>query len=213
MASKEEELLALLQKQAPAPMQASTRLPDLSPEMLMSPAAIAEMRAAMGTQTHFPTHTTLSAPVPNLEAEPDPSLETLFMEGLVGDQVLAEQDSFFQNFSFEPDESSGVPNEAARFQIGRESPPASYFDHTSVREAYQRPTDGTVVGQRGRDGRWTASAAPRSVPRHEAVTRFASPPSQPIAPRPAPQPAPAPAKTYVPSAFERIAKGLGPIRD
>lgn len=116
-------------------------------------------------------------------SEPGPSLESIFMESAareVGmDQVaalayaLASVDTF--NIDYDLDDNTevgrGFPNEAVRFQVGRESPPHRPFS------AQNQSQDGVVVSQRGAGGRFETTSQRRSyeplgpaMPRYEART-------------------------------------------
>lgn len=96
-------------------------------------------------------------------------------------------------------EGRTAPNESARWQVGRQSPPASNFQATRV----SGPSDGVVVSSRGGDGSWQrAASSQRPEPR-----------PAPAAPRPAsaPQrPAQSPGRPYTgprPTVYDRIMRG------
>lgn len=98
-------------------------------------------------------------------------------------------------------EGRTAPNETARFQIGRQTPPRAPF---SGRMA-SGPSDGVVVSSRGQGGSWQAqqgqaptAPAPRPVNVPINVAR----------PRPAPsRPVPPPASAHKVSRLERISRG------
>lgn len=170
------------------------------------------------------------APNANGDAFPDISVEDLssmFMtgearaqrdlRGLAGyaefDAIPAE-DPFQVEFSSEI-EGSTQPNEAVRFQIGRESPPpVTMMNRRAV------STDGRVVSTRGEDGRFrplqsVGEAIADAYNAREAMADLRQAQSTPLSPRPVTPRRQAPEGTsglplaseqcYRPSALERVA--------
>jgi hypothetical protein len=132
----------------------------------------------------------------------------------VPDIDVTAEDPFQVEFSGEFREGQTTPNEAMRFQVGRESPPSMSMTHRDT-----IPTGGMVVSTRGEDGRFrptevgeaTASAhatitALREAQRSPLGTRPATP--RPEVPRGASGLPVAPERrdrTSIPTALERIA--------
>lgn len=83
-----------------------------------------------------------------------------------GDQI---EDPFQIEYSGEFLEGSTQPNEAARFRIGRDTPPSVSMVHRDT-----VPTDGRVVSRRGDDGRFRSVEGTQPVPAEPA----------PLSPRP-----------------------------
>lgn len=111
-------------------------------------------------------------------------------------------DSFRVEFDGADDLPRTQPNEAVRFQVGRQSPPAVHMVHRDT-----IPTGGEVVSTRGADGRFRpvatetarpASTAPlshrRTLPTPEAPRRATSLPEAPEAPE----------RQHRPTAWDRI---------
>lgn len=234
-------------------------LPDLLPEMLLSPSALREIEAVQGMRSaasYLPPREaqTVESPVfepqeePNIwaslaprpeprqtqaafdleeglawtinldEPEPTPSgdIESLFMASALREtgetSYQPTASSFYDDFTFNsyedmPIEGTTEPNPAARFQVGRESPPRMAFSRDRVSS-----NDGAVVSSRTADGSWrsstpsTRAAAYRPAPMARPVATVAS---RPIASTPRP---PA-AEPYVPSALERLISGRGVLDD
>lgn len=105
-------------------------------------------------------------------------LGAIFMARAMAETGASEEDlrvasaSGYEDFSFDTDSDipRAVPNEAVRFQVGRQSPPSRYLN----REASTGPSDGSVVSSRGPGGRWQTSPRPRP----EGTTRAAARPAQ-----------------------------------
>lgn len=115
-------------------------------------------------------------------------------------------------------EGRGSPNESARWQVGRQSPPRSSFSNRME----GGPSDGVVVSSRRASGGWerSASAHPRPEPRPEPQPNNIPPGIAAIrqaamGTRPAPQHArpipsravPPPAQIHRPTVYEHIMRG------
>jgi hypothetical protein len=141
-----------------ASAQASVELPTDSPEA----QAIMEGR-----------HASMSM---GASVEPDPDLTDLFMGSREaqdaaqalgwssGDMALRD-DGMHVEFDDAPIEGTTTPNEAARWQVGRQSPPPTSFS----RETFSGPSEGQVVSRRGADGRFQAIRPHDPVRRHDPV--------------------------------------------
>lgn len=197
----------------------SRPLPDLSPEMLLSPAARNELRAAqgmsMGVQASRGRAEVPRFPEEDLSRTPD--ISTLFM----GREAMEAADAAglsledlgpmhqdFETFSgsdIEFDTSDTMegrtsPNESARFQIGRESPRVRPFQSSRV----SGPSDGEIVSRRTA-GRFQATqerrpVAPAMSPRTPVTAARSTP-----APTPRTSTSPAPTVRGA-SAIERLVR-------
>lgn len=189
----EQELLALLQK---ATAQEAARkepaLPELKPEMFMSVAAQREVQAAQAPvlASIWSTDVTMSRIVPeeddSMSVERMPSLSDLLLaeaQREVSDFSPVSDISEDFDFEFSTGEIEGTtsPNEAARFQIGRQSPPRSPFQSSDVRSG---PSEGEVVSRRIAGRGFQASAPTARPPREELVQRQRA--SAPVKPAPEP---------------------------
>ena len=106
-------------------------------------------------------HTSMSM---GASVEPDPTLTDLFMDNPECQDAAAAlgvasvqhadigQDPMPITFDEIPIEGTAAPNEAVRFQIGRESPPPTSFS----RETFPGPSEGQVVSRRSSTGRFEA---------------------------------------------------------
>jgi len=108
-------------------------------------------------------HTSMSM---GASVAPDPTLTELFMDSpecqeaasalgiaaLRPGTLVIPSDGMHIEFDGADEYVEGrtTPNDAARFQIGRESPPPTSFS----RETFSGPSEGQVVSQRGADGRF-----------------------------------------------------------
>lgn len=190
---------------------------ELAPRPTRQAAAPADFDFDMGDSMEL-TDADLAPPVHGRSVQAsseDALLSSLFMnreaqEALGSGGGYAAGDDGF-NIGFDSDidipEGRGTPIASARWQVGREDPPAMPF----YREPTPRmgPSDGTVVSSRGPNGSWQTTPraqAPRpasaravgtphvqrNIPnRLDFISQAASAPPDPP-PRPAPAPAPAP---------------------
>ncbi len=207
----EQELLEMSRKANAVEVPKGPQLPDLDPNMFLSSAGAFEFQAAQALSEprvdlveqvarqaldhiHRAAERTVVA---SLQASERPSLESLFMASAARETgmdlvdamsfaVASTADDF--DIAYDADDidtgARGVPNPAVRFQIGRESPPPSYFS------ASRQMTDGQVVATRS-NGRFE-STVPRipygSVAVRQAESRAPTPPAAPTPRYEAPAP-------------------------
>lgn len=193
MPSEEESrLLALVRAQALSPVQAPDKeLPVLDPGVLLSREGRRELQAArevvgvaigvdpaIGRDRSVVVAATIAEPgTPNANGDiySEQALHQMMMASAaeeVGDSAAAYRTEVMGEFMPNPEEiefdqdfteGAGAPNEAVRFQVGREDPPQRSFGHPTASSQ-----DGMVVSQRGPDGRFQAQAR---VPRNSTMGR------------------------------------------
>ncbi len=186
----------------------SEDLPDLDPTILLSAAGQREFEAAaqaarenlpvsLVRPMHFSAEELASA------EQQLPDIASIFWEEAAR-EIASEQDRqilFGVDFAEGEEEMvvQAFPNERARFQVGRESPP-EFPVYPIRREGQFAPSDGEVVSRRA-GGRF------QPVPRVNEVRRQV-PPGRPVASR-ATQivRTPEPPQKVAPTALERL---LGP---
>lgn len=163
----ERRLLALARAQAQN-REAASELPDLDPGILLSPAGQRELEAAQ--QLARPRQVEVMAKIatgePNINGDvfTEELLQRVMMDGH-GEPFEMPSPEEIQFDTEGLIEGSTAPNEAARFQIGRESPPRRPFGYPNA-----SGVDGVVVSQRGSDGRFQASVrVPRDSTMHRAL--------------------------------------------
>jgi hypothetical protein len=84
-----------------------------------------------------------------------------------GDHTVAAEDAFSVEFDSEfGGEGTTTPNPAARFQVGRESPPPINFNRAPM----SGPSDGVVVATRGSDGSFRQ--VPHNAPQRPSYGSF-----------------------------------------
>jgi hypothetical protein len=218
---QEQELLALLalekrRNARPQNRTASTlsELPELTPEVLLSVSAQREVQAAQGgiqAQALTSVARVRETSQQHEPYEPDelPDISSLFMnneaeaqQALVGGVFTPET----PDITFDTDElleGTTVPNEAVRFQVGRQDPPV----HSFHREMHA--IDGEVVSQRGQDGQFHTTPRPirppqeRPRPNEQPQGRFRGRPPQGRSRVPRPEPPPIDRST-IKTAMERV---------
>lgn len=149
------------------------------------------------------------------ETNDDHLLSSLFMgrEAQEAQSVLGGGSTYAASgYDIEYDTDSMIegrtsPNESARFQIGRQSPPRMPFSGRMGAS----PSDGVVVSQRA-GGAWQrTAAAPRPDNARsalQAVREAAMRPLEPVQARPAPAPPrPAMSRQNIPTVYQRIMSG------
>lgn len=149
---------------------------------------------------------------PQVTSNDADALSSLFMGGEAREAVQALQGGNYAasgyDIEFDADsflEGRTQPNEAARFQVGRQSPPRMPFSAGRV----SGPSDGVVVSSRSGRGSWerTAAAQPGSVNRaFAAIREQATMPREAPPPRTAPTPAPR-SDVHRPTVYENILRG------
>lgn len=109
----------------------------------------------------------------------------------------------------EAPEGATAPNEAVRFQVGRQDPPPTSFS----RQTHPGPSEGRVVSRRGADGRFETTIRRQALQPRDPVRRHdpvGNPHSQGHG-KAVPAPPPAPVRPP-PSRYERIS-GPDPFGD
>jgi hypothetical protein len=180
----EQELLEMSRRANAIDVSTEPQLPDLDLQALLSPQAVFEVTAAellntpqidlvrqqgrrMQERIAAQQDATVSS---QLTAPPLPSLESIFMASAAREIGMDQVDALAFAISsitdvnsdigfdlaFDTEEGAAVPNEAARFQVGRESPPYRPFS------AQNQSQDGVVVGQRV-GGRFEPVRRPEAV--------------------------------------------------
>lgn len=200
-------------------------LPPLSPEMWMSESTLREVRYAQGTKA-APRPVPQAAPAKPMErtaaatditfddpfdfsesSSPDPGdLGSLWISNLQREGIETAGLDFEFSTADDIDTGTSVRMGADRFRADRAPPPRPP-------RAYNRIDDGEYVGPPPSAN--TSSRTPLSIAEVRAAARGQVPPTPtrtvaPPAPPPSVDRSPA---VYVPTVFERLAKGGGPLDD
>lgn len=171
----EQELLDMSRRANAVEPTAGPALPEIDPRMLLSAAAASEVDAARSLTAPSLVVQQARRAQDRIAAQQDalvmdqlrapaelPSLDSIFMasatreigmnpDDLANAVTAGDIDSFSIGYDTDIDYDEGVrgvPNEAVRFQVGRESPPRRPFS------AQSQSTDGVVVSQRSAGGRF-----------------------------------------------------------
>ena len=172
----------------PHPHMAVFQPPPQRPERELAPRPTRTVQAAAevdffetGSDGFELTDQDLAPAMRGVQAsEGDDFLTSLFMNNReaqdalnVGVSTSSGGGGFDVAFDMDTGDRQGLPNESARWRVGRESPPVMPFDRTPP---VRGPSDGVVVSSRGQGGTWESRPAPTEVrqaqvSRHEAVAR------------------------------------------
>lgn len=168
----ESRLLALARAQAQN-REAEAELPDIDPSLLLSPAGRSELEAAQYASRTIEATVEIRTGEPNANGDifSEEALQQIMMSTVsedLGEDFGAVPFPAPEEIEFDTEgliEGATAPNERARFQIGRQSPPHRPFGHPNA-----SGMDGVVVSQRGSDGRFQASVrVPRGSTLHRAI--------------------------------------------